>query len=73
MLKFRITYADKTELDKALKKLETEFNILSISKPYKGRGKSQYSNIYLDIENTEDASEVLKEAYDKMQRIYEDK
>lgn len=51
MLKFRITYADKKELDKALKKLETEFNILAISKEYKGKGKSQYSNIYLDIQN----------------------
>lgn len=51
MLKFRITYADKKELDKALEKLETEFNILSISKEYRGRGKSKYSNIYLDIKN----------------------
>lgn len=51
MLKIRITYADKSELDKAIKKLEKEFNVLSISKEYKGRGNSKYSNVYLDVEN----------------------
>lgn len=50
MLKIRITYADKNELDAAIKKLEQSFKVLSISKPYKGRGRSQYSNIYLDVE-----------------------
>lgn len=51
MLKIRITYADKSELDKAIEKLQKEFNVLSISKAYKGRGNSKYSNIYLDVEN----------------------
>ncbi|MGM9533714.1 MAG: DUF3970 family protein [Intestinibacter sp.] len=60
MLKVRITYSSKKELDKALKKLQKEFRVLSISKEYKGRGKSQYSNIYLDIENTDDVSEGRK-------------
>ena len=51
MLKIRITYADDKELAAAIKKLEKEFKVLSISKPYRGRGRSQYSNIYLDVEN----------------------
>lgn len=50
MLKIRITYSDKSELDKTIKKLEKEFNVLSISKEYKGRGNSKYSNVYLDVE-----------------------
>lgn len=71
MLKFRITYSSEKELQKAIEKLEAEFNVLSISKPYKGRGKSKYSNVYLDIEVKEDISEVLKETYDKIKNIYE--
>ena len=50
MLKIRITYADKSELNKAIKKLEKEFNVLSVSKEYRGRGRSKYSNVYLDVE-----------------------
>lgn len=53
MLKIRITYADKSELDKAIEKLKKEFRVLSISKEYKGRGRSLYSNVYLDVENKE--------------------
>lgn len=73
MLKFRISYSDEKELGKALEKLETEFNVLSISKPYRGRGKSKYSNVYLDIEKKDDIQEILKEAYENIQHIYEDK
>lgn len=51
MLKIRITYADDKELNAAIKKLEQSFRVLSISKSYRGRGRSQYSNIYLDVEN----------------------
>lgn len=51
MLKIRITFTDQSELNNAIKKLQKEFNILSISKIYKGRGASKYSNVYLDVEN----------------------
>lgn len=73
MLKFRITYSDEKELQKAIEKLEAEFNVLSISDPYKGRGKSKYSNVYLDIEIKDDISEVLKKTYDEIKNIYENK
>lgn len=53
MLKIRITYnrENEKELDKAIEKLEKEFNILNKSRIYKGRGESKYNNIYLDVEN----------------------
>lgn len=51
MLKIRITFTDQSELNNAIKKLQKEFNILLISKVYKGRGSSKYSNVYLDVEN----------------------
>lgn len=53
MLKIRITYSreDERELERALKKIEKEFNVLSKSKPYRGRGESKYNNVYLDVEN----------------------
>lgn len=60
MLKFRITYSSEKELQKSIEKLEAEFNVLSISKPYKGRGKSKYSNVYLDIEVKEDEQKMDK-------------
>ncbi|MEG0578933.1 MAG: hypothetical protein RR490_03350 [Niameybacter sp.] len=52
MLKLRITYRmDKPEeLEQAIKGLEANFTILQQSKPYAGRGKSVYGNIYLDVE-----------------------
>lgn len=54
MLKVRITFVDnekgREELDRAVKNLDKNFNILSQSDVYKGRGKSQYSNIYIDLE-----------------------
>ena len=51
MLKIRITYADGEEMQKAIDKINKDFKVLSISKEYKGRGNSIYSNIYLDVEN----------------------
>lgn len=51
MLKIRITYANQDELNLAIEKLQQEFKVLCISRPYKGRGQSCYSNIYLDVEN----------------------
>lgn len=52
MLKIRITYNYERpeELEEAIKKLEKEFEIISQSQTYKSRGKSKYSNIYLDVE-----------------------
>lgn len=75
MLKFRITYSDEKELGKALEKLETGFDVLSISKPYRARGKSQYSNVYLDMENKDDISEgkikITKAILDKKIKEFE--
>ena len=54
MIKIRVTYVDNEkgnkELDEALSILEDKFNIINKSKIYKGRGTSQYNNIYLDVE-----------------------
>lgn len=55
MLKIRITFVDtlegNKELQKSLKAIQDKFIIINKSKVYKGRGSSQYSNIYLDLEN----------------------
>lgn len=53
MLKIRITYNrdNKEELDKAIEKLEKEFEILNKSRIYEGRGQTKYNNVYLDVEN----------------------
>lgn len=53
MLKIRITYADKKEKDIAIEKIKESFKVLNISREYKGRGDSLYSNIYLDLNNKE--------------------
>lgn len=54
MIKIRLTFVDNEkgnkELENTLKELKKSFDILNESKIYKGRGNSQYSNIYLDIE-----------------------
>ena len=52
MLKIRITYNRERpeEIEKAIKELEKNFDIISQSQSYKGRGKSKYSSIYLDVE-----------------------
>ena len=55
MVKIRITFVDtlegNKELQKSLKAIQDKFIIIIKSKVYKGRGSSQYSNIYLDLEN----------------------
>lgn len=50
MLKLRITFSKKAEADKLIQEFGQSYNILNISKVYKGRGNSQYSNIYIDVE-----------------------
>lgn len=52
MLKIRITYNRERpeEIEKAIKELEKNFDIISQSQSYKGREKSKYSSIYLDVE-----------------------
>ena len=48
MIKIRLTYADDEEKDIALEKIKGSFEVLNISREYKGRGNSQYSNVYID-------------------------
>lgn len=53
MIKLRITF-DKEhpeEVEEALEKIKENFDIISESRVYPGRGNSRYSNIYLDVEN----------------------
>ncbi|WP_195617729.1 hypothetical protein [Clostridium paraputrificum] len=54
MIKIRLTFINNEvghkELNKTLEKIKKDFNILNESKIYNGRGKSQYNNIYLNIE-----------------------
>lgn len=54
MLKVRITFVDNekgvNELEQAKKSINKEFIILQESKIYKGRGNSQFANIYYDVE-----------------------
>lgn len=54
MLKVRITYVNndkgKKERDMLIGSLEDDFELLSKSKEYVGRGESIYNNIYLDLE-----------------------
>lgn len=54
MLKIRITFIDNdrgnNELVGAIETFKSNYNVLGISKVYKGRGKSQYSNVYIDVE-----------------------
>lgn len=55
MLKLRITFVDNEngnkELQKALSKINNNFEIINKTDIYKGRNGSKYSNIYLDVEN----------------------
>lgn len=54
MIKVRLTFVDDEKGLKALDKVITLFdentNLISQSKVYPGRGKSKYSNIYVDID-----------------------
>lgn len=57
MLKLRVTFVDNNkgndELENLLLVLHREFEVLNQSNIYKGRGGSQYSNIYIDIDREE--------------------
>ena len=48
MIKIRLTYADDEEKDIAIEKIKENFEVLNISREYKGPGNSQYSNVYID-------------------------
>lgn len=50
MIKIRLTYADDEEKDIAIEKIKENFEVLNISREYKGRGNSQYSNVYIDVD-----------------------
>lgn len=52
MLKIRLTYDSKHphEFEQMMTLLKKNYRVLNQSKPYKGRGLSSYTNVYLDIE-----------------------
>ena len=51
MVKVRLTYVQDSDEEKAvLEVLKQQFNVIQVSREYKGRGNSQYSNIYVDVE-----------------------
>ena len=53
MLKVRITFTDDREGYRELEDIKTtlkdNFDILSESKVYPGRGTSKFSNVYIDV------------------------
>jgi hypothetical protein len=53
MLKLRITFVDdkngNKELAEAKEIINKNFEIINISKIYKGRNNSKYSNVYIDV------------------------
>ena len=53
MLKLRITFVDdkngNKELSEAKEIINNNFEIINISKIYKGRNNSKYSNVYIDV------------------------
>ena len=56
MIKIRLTYAYDEEKDIAIAKIKENFEVLNISREYKGRGNNQYSNIYIDANIIEQIS-----------------
>ncbi|NRT77662.1 hypothetical protein [Clostridium beijerinckii] len=54
MLKIRVTFVDdrdgQVELEEAKQIFKDNYRILNESRIYKGRNKSKYSNVYLEIE-----------------------
>lgn len=52
MLKIRLTYKQEqdAELQETLEIINSNFNVLNQSREYKGRGKSKYSNVYIDVD-----------------------
>ena len=67
MIKIRLTYADDKEKDIAIKKIKDNFEVLNISREYKGRGNSQYSNVYIDVDIENKISNINME--DKQKKI----
>ncbi|WP_302640390.1 hypothetical protein [uncultured Clostridium sp.] len=53
MLKLRITFVDDKNGNKELAEVKEiinkNFEIINISKVYKGRNNSKYSNVYIDV------------------------
>ena len=53
MIKCRLTFTHDeegiAELNNTIDIIKMDFNVLNISKVYKGRGDSKYSNVYIDI------------------------
>lgn len=67
MIKIRLTYADDKEKNIAIKKIKDNFEVLNISREYKGRGNSQYSNVYIDVDIENKISNINME--DKQKKI----
>ena len=67
MIKIRLTYADDKEKDIAIKKIKDNFEVLNISREYKGRGNSQYSKVYIDVDIENKISNINME--DKQKKI----
>ena len=72
MIKIRLTYADDEEKDIAIEKIKESFEVLNISREYKGRGNSQYSNVYIDVDVENKVSNINKKV-DVMRRFMKDK
>lgn len=72
MIKIRLTYADDEEKDIAIEKIKGSFEVLNISREYKGRGNSQYSNVYIDVDVENKVSNINKKV-DVMRRFMKDK
>jgi hypothetical protein len=72
MIKIRLTYADDKEKDIAIEKIKESFEVLNISREYKGRGNSQYSNVYIDVDVENKVSNINKKV-DVMRRFMKDK
>ena len=67
MIKIRLTYADDKEKNIAIKKIKDNFEVLNISREYKGRGNSQCSNVYIDVDIENKISNINME--DKQKKI----
>ena len=67
MIKIRLTYADDKEKNIAIKKIKDNFEVLNISREYKCRGNSQYSNVYIDVDIENKISNINME--DKQKKI----
>ncbi|MGU9097453.1 hypothetical protein ACV3X3_15600 [Clostridium perfringens] len=50
----RLTFVDdangRKECDEVLKGIVKMYKVVNVSKSYKGRGNSKYSNLYIDLE-----------------------